>query len=171
MRPDEIRGVVIRFAFDNQKLYSACAQVFEAIPAAELLPSQSDTRCLVMNLLAQLLEKRQFASLPACQDEASFLCFRIEGRGRPQKALHTRHDHVHGRSDFIRFCGRYEPLTGTDKQLVIEEFTEVGQRMAHRRRAPAQPLGSLGDTGIEQQGIQDDQQVRVEFFQVHGMHL
>lgn len=53
-----------------------------------------------------------------------------------------------------------------NKQLVLEEPAQAGERVAHRGLAHADALGGAGDAALGQQRIERDQKVEVEPAQI-----
>jgi hypothetical protein len=94
---------------------------------------------------------------------------RVERLARPKQTLHAGEDDVHGRRKLNRLGGGHELLAGAHEQLVGEDFSKLGKRVADRRGAPAEPLRGARDARIDQKRVERHQQIGVDFLEVHGL--
>ncbi len=114
--------------------------------------------------LAERLHQDELAGLARGDREVARRKRWIERLARPKQALHAGEDDVHGRRKLERLGRRHELLPGPHEQLVGENLAELGERMADGRCASPEPLGGAGHARIDEQRVERDQEIGVDFF-------
>ena len=71
----------------------------------------------------------------------------------------------------MRLRRRHEALAGAHEQLVGEDFAKLGKGMADGGRASPQTLCGPRDARIHQQRVEDDEEIGVDFFQMHDLQI
>ena len=112
--------------------------------------------------LAERLHQDQLAGL-ARGDREIMHARRIERRARPKQALHASENDVHGRRQLERLGCRHELLPGAHEQLVGEDLTQLGERMADGRSTAPEPFRGAGHAGIDEEGVERHQEIGVDF--------
>ena len=113
------------------------------------------------------LHQDQIADLARGHGEVALRVARVEGLCRPEQALHAGEDHMDGGGKLLRLCGRHEALAGAHEQLVGEDFSKLSKGMADGGSAPPEALCGPRDARIDEQRVEDDEKIGVDFFQMH----
>jgi hypothetical protein len=92
----------------------------------------------------------------------------IESDRRREDAIEMGHGEAHGLDQGSAALGQHQPAPRGNEKGIAEVRAQASQRVAHRGLGEADGLGGPGDVLLGEQGVQGDEEVRVDRGEVHS---
>src|SRR5689334_8717483 len=147
----------------DHEMATAAPERFDILFAMRWHPAGMYTRRELGEALAERLNQNELAGFARGDREVARRKRRIERLAWPKQALHAGKDHMHGRRKLERLGRRHQLLPGPHKQLVGENLAELSERMADGRRASPEALGGARHARVDEQRVERDQEIGVDF--------
>ncbi len=131
---------------------------------------QRDPRRLARDHLEEWWEKQGHEEIGRSDHEATLGRRRIERGAALEEPLGVHEQGVEGADQSFGARGQNHPPTRAHEQRIAEQLAQLRQRMAHRRRRHAHPLGCRRHAALAEQPVERDEQVQVEVRQLEPRH-